>query len=82
MEILNLEIITPEKVIYSGDIFSVEIPGASGRFTILKQHAPIVAALKNGKINVVNEHRKNYDFDCHSGIIECKDNKVTILIES
>jgi F-type H+-transporting ATPase subunit epsilon len=79
---LSLEIVTPEKVIFTGKIISVNVPGASGSFSILKQHAPIVAELKNGKIQVLDENNKDFTFDCKSGVVECVNNNVAILIES
>ena len=79
---LNLEIVTPDKVIFSGGIISVDIPGESGRFTILSHHAPIIAGLKEGPIKVLSEYNKSYIFDCKSGLVECLNNHVTILVES
>jgi F-type H+-transporting ATPase subunit epsilon len=79
---LKLEIVTPERVVFSGKIISVNVPGASGRFTILKQHAPIVSELKHGTIEVLNDLSKELTFECNSGVIECNSNNVIILIES
>jgi F-type H+-transporting ATPase subunit epsilon len=79
---LNLEIITPEKILYSADIGLLQLPGVNGSFTVLKNHAPIVSKLTQGKIRVIGKDGKEYFFECEGGILECKNNKATILIGS
>ncbi len=79
---LYLEIITPEKKLYSASIGLVSVPGINGRFTILKNHAAIISKLVEGKIRVIGKDGKESFFVCNSGIFECKDNKATVLIGS
>jgi F-type H+-transporting ATPase subunit epsilon len=79
---LNLEIITPEKVLYSANIGLLQLPGVNGSFTVLKNHAPIVSKLAQGKIRVIGKDGKESFFECEGGILECKNNKATILIGS
>jgi F-type H+-transporting ATPase subunit epsilon len=45
---MNLEILTPEKKLYSGEVYGVQMPGISGSFEVLERHAPLVSALKAG----------------------------------
>jgi len=78
---LYLEIVTPEKKLFSGDVISVDVPSVVGRFTILQDHAPIVAALKEGPIKIEGNFSEDVVFECKSGVIECADNKVSILLE-
>ncbi len=80
MEDLHLEIISPEKVLYSGDIGLVELPGTSGRFTVLKNHAPIVSTLSEGTIRVIAKSGKESLFECSEGVFECLNNKASILL--
>ena len=77
---LNLEIVSPEKVIFSGEIELVEMPGKRGRFTILKNHAPIISSLSNGPIRVKTTDGNELSFDCLAGYVECSDNNVSILL--
>ncbi len=79
---LYLEIITPEKKLYSADIGLVSLPGVNGRFTVLKNHASIISQLSNGKIRVIGKTGKESIFECNGGIFECKNNKATVLIGS
>lgn len=50
---MHLEIITPEKKIYSGEVSLVNLPGSDGSFGILENHAPIISTLKAGTIKVL-----------------------------
>jgi F-type H+-transporting ATPase subunit epsilon len=76
-----LEIITPDKKVYSGEASSVSVPGTSGRFQLLKNHAPIISTLLNGKVKVRDKEGEK-TFDVKGGVIENLDNKVIILAES
>lgn len=77
---MHLEIITPEKNIYSGEVSLVNIPGSDGSFGILENHAPIISTLKAGTIKVV-ENNKELFFDVKGGVIEMSNNKIIVLAE-
>lgn len=77
-----LEIITPDKSIYSGLVKLVQLPGAKGTFEILNNHAPIISILQKGKIKVVEENGNEIFFDVDGGVAENKDNKIIVLAES
>lgn len=75
-----LEIITPDKNLFSGEVNSVKVPGAKGAFQVLKNHAPIISTLSKGKVKVKGEHEEQ-SFDIKGGIIEVIKNKIVILAE-
>lgn len=77
-----LEIITPDKRIYSGQVSLVQLPGTKGSFEILKNHAPIISTLDKGKIKVVEESGQILFFEVDGGIVENNDNKIIVLVES
>jgi F-type H+-transporting ATPase subunit epsilon len=52
---MKLEILTPEKKIFSGDVYGVQLPGISGLFEVLDKHAPLVSALKTGTLKILND---------------------------
>lgn len=79
---LQLEIITPEKVLFSDKIKAVEVPGRKGRFTILQDHAPIISVLEHGAIRVEDLNGAEKNFDCIAGYLECAENKISILLNS
>ena len=49
---MYLEIVTPEAVLFSGEVTSVTVPGVNGEFQMLDNHAPIVSTLKDGEIRI------------------------------
>jgi F-type H+-transporting ATPase subunit epsilon len=77
-----LEIITPDKRIYEGEIKRVRLPGSKGLFEILKNHAPIISTLDKGTIRVIDENGRRLTFEVDGGIVENKDNTVIVLLES
>lgn len=78
---MNLEIITPDKTIYSGEVQLVQLPGLDGLFEILNNHAPMIAALGKGKVKIQEQDKKNQFFEINGGILEVLRNKVLILAE-
>ncbi len=59
---------------------SVSVPGASGVMTILPHHEPIVTTLKEGTISVKDESGSVSTFDIASGVLECANNRVVVLL--
>ncbi|OSZ76929.1 ATP synthase F1 subunit epsilon [Chitinophagaceae bacterium IBVUCB2] len=79
---MNLEILTPEKKLYSGEVYGVQMPGISGSFEVLEKHAPLISALKAGRVKVLKDKQNNVvNFDIQSGFVEVLNNKVTVLVE-
>ena len=76
-----LEIITPDKKVYSGNINLVKVPGTNGSFEILNNHAPIISTLDQGEVKVVDENNTELFFNITGGVIEVKDNHVIILAD-
>jgi len=79
---MNLEILTPEKKLYSGEVYGVQMPGISGLFEVLDKHAPLVGALKPGRVKVLKDKNNHIiNFDIKGGFVEVLNNKVTLLAE-
>ena len=79
---MNLEILTPEKKLFSGDVYGVQLPGVSGLFEVMEKHAPLVSALKAGKVKVLKDNKSHLAyFTIQSGFVEVIHNKVTVLVE-
>ncbi|MGM0649104.1 MAG: ATP synthase F1 subunit epsilon [Bacteroidota bacterium] len=76
-----LEIITPEKSLFKGEVKMVQVPGTKFPFQMLKNHAPIISTLEKGKVRVVKNNDKEEFFDVVSGVIECHDNNIKVLVE-
>lgn len=93
---MNIKILTPESVVFEGDIESVLLPGKNGEFHIMKNHAAIVSSLIGGKVKLYtssigesyakfftkeNEKDSVFSFPIKSGVIEFNNNKGIILAE-
>ena len=81
MKKLYLNIVSPEKEIYNGEIESVTLPGTIGTFTILPQHAPIVSSLKAGTLAYVTKDGEEHVQDIHGGFVEMNDNKASVCVD-
>ena len=80
--IMNLEILTPEKKLYSGEVYGVQMPGISGSFEVLDRHAPLISALKPGRLKILKDKQNHLaNFDIQAGFVEVLNNKVTVLVE-
>jgi F-type H+-transporting ATPase subunit epsilon len=79
---MKIEIITPDRKVYEGEIKSVKVPGKKGAFQVLKDHAPIISTLQAGSVIIIDEYNKEKIFDIDGGVIEVKANKIILLAES
>jgi F-type H+-transporting ATPase subunit epsilon len=78
---MTLEILTPEKKLFSGEVYGIQLPGISGLFEVLDRHAPIVSALKEGKIKILKDKANTESFSIQGGFVEVLNNKATVLVE-
>lgn len=78
---MYLEIITPEKTVFSGEIQLVQVPGTKGSFEILNNHAPIISSLQAGRIRYITSNGQEKTVEINGGVIEAKNNHITILGE-
>lgn len=78
---MHLEIITPEKKIFSGEVDLIQVPGTKGSFAILKNHAPIISTLEEGTIKISSHSGEEHYFEIQGGVIEAKSNNIIVLAE-
>lgn len=78
---LMLEIVTPEKMAFSGNVEEVTIPGTEGEFGVLRGHEALLSSIEIGELNFTRDGKKTY-FAVTSGYSEVTSGKVTILIET
>ncbi len=76
-----LEIISPDKKLYSGEADLIQVPGSKGSFEILKNHAPIISTLEKGQIKIISTDGNETTFIIDGGMIEAKNNKIIVLAE-
>ena len=89
---MYLEIVSPEKTLFNGDVNSVSVPGINGEFEMLNNHAAVVSTLKKGfvkiKSQVIIENASEFEkkgngywLPINSGTIEMSSNKIIILVD-
>jgi len=78
---MKVEIISPSDTLYNGEATSVTVPSKMGPFTLLEHHAPIVAILEDGKVNLTAANGETKEFDIKGGFTENHDNQLTICVE-
>ena len=77
---MRLEIVSPDGMLFKGEIESASFPGLAGSFDVLPGHAPMISALGEGVIRYEDE-TKRYEQKIQSGFIEIKDNVLSVCIE-
>ena len=77
-----VEILTLEEVLFSKEAISVVVPGESGTFEMLDNHAPIISILKKGTIKITDTNNQKTSIELAGGSIEMSNNKVTILADT
>lgn len=94
---MNIKILTPELVVFEGEVDSILLPGELGEFHILNDHAPVVSSLKKGKVKLITKKIENenyakffisepqrnnsYSFSINGGVIEFNNNTGIILCD-
>ena len=78
---MHLDILTPEKKLYSGEVYGVQLPGITGLFEVLDKHAPMVSALKQGNLKILKDQKQSANYTIQGGFVEVLNNKVTVLVE-
>ena len=78
---MYLEIISPDKSIFTGNVTLIQVPGTNGQFTILHNHDSIISTLTKGKVRIIDESNNTQLFDISGGVVEVLKNKITILAD-
>ena len=78
---MKLEIITPDKKLYEGSVKSAVFQGIEGSFGVLNGHAPMIATLKEGKIELTEDNNNKLEFAVKGGVVEVLNSNVIVLAE-
>jgi F-type H+-transporting ATPase subunit epsilon len=78
---MHLEIITPDKKVYAGEVEAAQFPGANGSFEVLDLHAPLISTLERGRIRVTTNNGHEF-FTVDGGVVEVLNNRIIVLAES
>jgi F-type H+-transporting ATPase subunit epsilon len=78
----SVEIVTPARVIFQGEITSLSAPGTVGGFQVLYNHAPLLSSLGTGVLKIREPEGKDVVYATSGGFVEVKNNKAVVLVES
>lgn len=78
---MQLTILTPDKPVFDGTVISVTVPGTLGAFQILKDHAPIISTLEDGKV-IIQTNNEESSISIKGGVVEVSNNKIILLAEA
>ena len=78
---LQLKIISPERIVFTGEVTQVVVPGTLGEFEILDNHAPIISSLEKGKVDYVPLHSDKESLEILGGFVEVQKNEVSLCVE-
>lgn len=77
---MRLELISPEKIIFSGEVELVTLPGVVGKFTVLPGHAPIVSVLTKGVV-VYQIDKKKTEVSVNGGFVEVNGETISVCVD-
>ena len=77
---MYLEILTPEKKVFEGEVLIATFPGADGSFQVLDNHAPLISLLKEGLVEYKSKESTN-SVRITGGVVEVLKNKVVLLAD-
>jgi F-type H+-transporting ATPase subunit epsilon len=78
---MYLEIVTPDKKVFEGEVISASFPGTDGFFQVLNNHAPLVSTLGKGVIEY-RDKNEEYEVTVDGGVVEVLNNRVIVLAEA
>ncbi|MGR3173932.1 MAG: ATP synthase F1 subunit epsilon [Candidatus Scalindua sp.] len=78
----SLNVITPEKVVYSNEVAAVTAHGSDGYLGVLPEHAPLITTLEPGPLSITEPDEKKVTFTVNRGIMEVRKNKVVVLADA
>jgi F-type H+-transporting ATPase subunit epsilon len=80
--LIQLDIVTPAKIVFSDEVKSFTAPGVDGGFQILPRHAPFITTIVVGPVKFVTKEGETRRFATSGGTVEVHDNKITMLAET
>ena len=78
---LKLKIISPEKILFNGEVESVTVPGTLGEFEILTSHAPIISSLEKGTVTYSIPREGKVELDLSGGFVEVQKDEISLCVE-
>ncbi len=78
----HLEIVTPKRIVFKGEVISFSAPGVKGGFQVLHSHAQLLSSVEIGKVKISDPGGNKFQYAISGGFVEVRDNKVVLLAET
>ena len=78
---MKLEVLTPDRHVFNGEVTSVKVPGTEGEFEVLNNHSALVSSLKTGTVRIIKKGGEKQTFKIGSGFIEVLRNEISLLVQ-
>ncbi|MCL4538101.1 MAG: F0F1 ATP synthase subunit epsilon [Bacteroidetes bacterium] len=82
VDTFRLEILTPQKSVFSGEVESFTAPGESGSFQVLRNHAPLLSSIAAGEVRLVDQSGDEFIYSTSGGFVEVNHNKANFLADT
>lgn len=77
---MNIEVLTPDKTLFEGQADVITLPGVTGSFQLLDNHAPMIANLGKGQLTIGSKTKSEFTVEVNGGLVEVVKNKVVVLV--
>ena len=78
---VTLKVISPEKIIFTGEVESVTVPGTLGEFEVLDGHAPLISSLEKGTVVYKPVQGERAQLAIRGGLVEVQKNQIRLCVE-
>jgi len=78
----HLEIITPKRIVFKGEVTRLSAPGVVGGFQVLYNHAPLLSSLEIGKVKIIDANGNEYKYAISGGFVEVRENNAILLADT
>ncbi len=79
---MYLEILTPSNKVFAGNIRLIKVPGSTGSFEVMNNHAPIISTLEDGNVKIITLDNEICQYAIKGGVIQVVKNNIIVLAES
>lgn len=77
---MTLKIISAQEILYTGEVSSVTLPGSMGEFTVLRNHASLLATLSSGNVRYTDMSGEQHSTEINAGIADINCNVITVCV--
>lgn len=82
MSVFSLHIVSPDKEIFEGNVYSLSIMTTSGRITVLPNHTPLVSVIGKGEMIAKTKEGEEFKFESQHGVLDVRPSKTVVMLHN